>query len=91
MKYVPALIACAMFIGFFMWLIWNAFHDPYDNIRAREAKMRLKNTKYLNRKYLQATKKAQRAMKKNKAIGEFWYNESERYKALVEKSTTKEI
>lgn len=24
-------------------------------------------------------------------VGEFWYNESERYKALVEKSTTKEI
>lgn len=91
MKYIPGLIAGAMFIGFLMWLIWTTFRDPADNIRIREMKMRLKNTKYLNRKYLQATKKAQRAMKKNKAIGEFWYNESERYKALIEKSTIKEI
>lgn len=91
MRYIPALIFAVMLIGFFMWLFWFADRDPSQSIRVREAKMRLKNTKYLNRKYLQAAKKAQRAMKKNKAIGEFWYNESERYKALVEKSTTKEI
>lgn len=42
------------------------------------------HTDYLNRKYLEAVKKAQKANNKNKATAEFWYNESERYKSLLE-------
>lgn len=44
----------------------------------------IKHTDYLNNKYLIAVKKAQRANNKNKATAEFWYDESERYKALLE-------
>ena len=42
------------------------------------------HTQYLNEKYLKAVDKAQKAIKKNKATAEFWYNESERYKSLLE-------
>lgn len=49
------------------------------------------HVQYLNEQYLKSVKKAQKANLKNKAEAEFWYNESERYKALIEKSTTKEI
>ena len=42
------------------------------------------HTQYLNEQYLNAVKKAQKANLKNKATAEFWYNESERYKSLLE-------
>jgi hypothetical protein len=42
------------------------------------------HTQYLNEQYLHAVKKAQKANLKNKATAEFWYNESERYKSLLE-------
>lgn len=42
------------------------------------------HTQYLNEQYLYAVKRAQKANLKNKAVAEFWYNESERYKSLLE-------
>ena len=42
------------------------------------------HTEYLNNRYLNAVDKAQKANNKNKATAEFWYNESERYKSLLE-------
>jgi flagellar basal body-associated protein FliL len=42
------------------------------------------HTQYLNEQYLRSVDKAQKASQKNKATAEFWYNESERYKSLLE-------
>ncbi len=42
------------------------------------------HTQYLNEQYLYSVKKAQKANLKNKVTAEFWMNESERYKSLLE-------
>jgi uncharacterized protein (UPF0333 family) len=70
MRLLILIILLVTMMTFFGYLIASIFSKSH--------------TQYLNEQYLYAVKKAQKANLKNKATAEFWYNESERYKSLLE-------